>query len=219
VRLLFVLALTMVLAPLLPKAPPLDSFTAKWWLRVAQEMVVGIAIGFLLQLAFEAIMLGGELIGNGMGLGFARLADPVRGTDAPVIGQFLQVFTVMLFLAAGGHLRLIEVLADSFRTVPDGGALLTTQTFYSLAAFASQTFAGALSVALPMVGALLLVNMAFGVMSRSSPTLNSMAVGFPLSLLAGLVLLRFNLPTVADVLARQLNAVWQFIAAWTGSVH
>jgi flagellar biosynthetic protein FliR len=70
-----------------------------------------------------------------------------------------------------------------------------------------------------MVGALLLVNMAFGVMSRSSPTLNSMAVGFPLSLLAGLVLLRFNLPTVADVLARQLNAVWQFIAAWTGSVH
>jgi flagellar biosynthetic protein FliR len=218
-RLMFALALTFALAPLLPPSPPMEIFTAAWWLRGAQETVLGIALGFLLKLVFEAMILGGELIGNGMGLGFARMADPVRGADAPVIGQFLQVMAVLLFLSAGGHLRLIELLAQSFRSVPAGGDVLTAPAMYAVAGFASETFAGALSVALPMVGALLLVNIAFGVMSRSAPTLNGLSVGFPLSLIAGLLLMRFNLPMIATVLDRELMAAWTFFSRLTGGVH
>jgi flagellar biosynthetic protein FliR len=216
VRLIFALALTMALAPLLPpSAPtpaPLTVFTAAWWLRAAQETALGIAFGFVLQLVFEAVVMGGELIGYGMGLGFARLADPIRGADAPVLGAFLRVAFMLLFFAAGAHLRLIEVLADSFKALPSG-ASLGAHDMLALARYGAQLFRGALSIALPAVAALLLVNMAFGAMNRSAPTLNAMSVGFPLTLLVGLVMLDFNLPAMSGVLQNLLVDAWALIGA------
>ena len=217
VRLMLALALTMVLVPVIPATPTLAAFTADWWLRTVQELLLGVMLGFVLKLAFEAVVLGGELIGNSMGLGFARMADPIRGTDVPVIGNFLHLMTVLLFVALGGHLRLIELLATSFQTAPSAAPLLGSLSFDALARLGSGVFAGAVSLALPTMTALLLVNLAFGVMSRSAPALNGMSVGFPLSLIAGLVLLRVDLPNLQPAFTRLLDDTWRGLAALLGA--
>jgi flagellar biosynthetic protein FliR len=216
VRLMLALGLTMVMAPLLPSTPPLAAFTAVWWLRMAQETLLGIMLGFVLKLVFEAVVLGGELIGNSMGLGFARMADPIRGADVPVIGQFLHLMATLLFLALGGHLRLIELLATSFTVAPDAGAVLGARTFEAMSNSGVMMFAAAVSLALPTMAALLLVNLAFGVMSRSAPTLNGLSVGFPLSLAAGMVLLRIDLPSLRHVFTNQLDQAWGFMSGMVG---
>lgn len=216
VRLMLALGLTLIVAPLLPPTPPMSAFTADWWLRMVRETLLGIMLGFVLKLVFEAVVLGGELIGNSMGLGFARMADPIRGADVPVIGQFLHLMATLLFLALDGHLRLIELLAASFTAAPDAGALLGARRFEALAHGGVTMFAAAVSLALPTMAALLLVNLAFGVMSRSAPTLNGLSVGFPLSLAAGLVLLRIDLPSLRHVFGNQLDQAWNFIAALAG---
>lgn len=218
VRLMLALALAMILAPLLPATPPLAAFSAVWWLRIAQETLLGIMLGFVLKLVFEAVVLGGELIGSSMGLGFARMADPVRGTDAPVIGQFLHLIAMLLFLTLDGHLRLIELLATSFSVAPDAGAVLGARRFEAMANGGAAMFGAAVSLALPTMAALLLVNLAFGVMSRSAPTLNGLSVGFPLSLAAGMLLLRIDLPSLRQVFVHQLDQAWVFMAGMIGVV-
>jgi flagellar biosynthetic protein FliR len=213
VRLMLALALTMLVLPALPAQAAVPSFTAQWWLRTAEELVLGIIMGFVLKVVFEAVVLGGEYIGNGMGIGFAQLSDPVHGAAAPVVGQFLQVLTILLFLAFGGHLRLIRAIADSFVSLPVAGDALSGRSAFALADFGIQLFSGALSVSLPSVGALLMVNLAFGVMSRSAPTLNALSVGFPLSIVCGLLLLSINLPQLATVLSGQFDVAFAAISA------
>lgn len=215
-RLMLALALTLLIAPLLPPQAPVTSFTAAWWLRTVDELLLGVVMGFVLRIVFEAVVLGGEYIGNGMGIGFAQLADPLHGAPSPVVGLFLQVNAILLFLAFGGHLRLIQVLADSFHSMPVASEALTGRSAYAMADLGGRLFAGALTVSLPTVGALLLVNIAFGIMSRSAPTLNALSVGFPLSIVCGLALLSMNLPQLGSVLSGQLDQAFAVINALVG---
>lgn len=226
IRLGLSLALLVVLLPVLPPRPVLPAFGAQWWLAGIGEMVFGLAIGFSLRLVFEAMVLAGELISLGMGLGFARMADPVRGTDSPVVGSFMRVLAMLLFLALGGHLRLISALADSFTVAPVGAALLQASMFKTLALLGSVIFAGGVAIALPIAAAMLIVNLGFGVMNRSAPTLNATSVGFPISLFAGLVLLGAALVPMLSRFSALLDEAWlrldaliHAMAAATPAVH
>lgn len=214
VRLMFALLLTLVLAPLVKAPAGLTPLSIDWGLQIGRELLVGAALGLMLQLVFEGIMLAGEVISFGMGLGFAQLADPLRGAAAPMLGQFYQVFSIMLFLVLGGHLQLLQMLADSFRAAPPGQAAPGAAAFLALAQFGGLCFAGALRVALPAVISLLLVNLCFGVMNRSAPALNALSLGFPLSLLVGLLVLRFALPQLPGALTDLLGQAFSFAAAW-----
>jgi len=219
VRLMFALLLTLVLSPLLAAPAEMTPFSAIWVMQIARELIVGAALGLTLQLVFEAVMLAGELISYGMGLGFAQLADPVHGAAAPMLGQFYQVCAMMLFLAFGGHLQLVQLLADSFRAAPPGVAAPDAAAFLALAKFGGLCFAGAVRVALPAVIALLLVNLCFGVMNRSAPALNALSLGFPLSLLVGMLVLRFSLPQLPAVLSDLLGQAFAFAGAWTQGIR
>lgn len=205
-RLLLTVLLTLLIAPLLPPQPAPDLASAAWLAHLVREFLVGIALGFALRLCFEAVMLAGELIANSMGLGFAQMADPVRGTS-PVVGQFLFVLAALSFLALGGHLLFIELLAQSFawQGAPDWPALVL---------WAGRLFSGALSMALPALMGLLLVNLMFGVISRAAPTLNLMAVGFPLALAAGLVLLALSVPGVMSGFTESVSQTFDFLRGW-----
>ena len=211
IRVVLALLITLVLIPVLPPTPVIPPFSAAWWLETVHELALGVAMGFVVMLVFEAVVLGGELIAYGMGLSFAQLIDPLRGAGTPVVGQLLLVLATLMFMSLDGHLKLIEALAMSFERMPVGNAALNGQALMALALWGGMLFSAGMQIALPVMMALLLANLAFGVMSRSAPALSAMSVGFPISLAAGLLLMRFSLPGVMSVFSNTLEAAQELI--------
>ena len=216
IRMLLALLLTLIIAPLLPAPPAAALFGSVWWTLLQQQIAIGLLIGFTLQLAFEAVTLGAELISASAGLSFAQLADPLRGVTVPVIGQFLGIAATLLFLALGGHLTLIEWLLRSFALMPVGGEGPGLPEAGSLLRFSGALFAGGLLLALPVMIALLAVNLAMGVVSRAAPSLNLFAVGFPISLLVCLVLLYVAMPAMIERMGALFDASWLALRSWMG---
>jgi flagellar biosynthetic protein FliR len=186
----------LLVAPLVATPSGITPFSAAGVIVTVQQVLIGVALGFALQLLFDAVSLGGQLLANSMGLSFAFNVDPLRGTSTPALGQFYTLLVMLTFLALDGHLALIEMLVQGFRTLPVGATGFDHAKLWTVVEWGSQLFAGALSVALPGVTALLIVHLAFGVMSRAAPTLNLFAVGFPVTLVCGLAIVLLGLPGV-----------------------
>ncbi|MFC4727319.1 flagellar biosynthetic protein FliR [Coralloluteibacterium thermophilus] len=189
VRLVLSVAIAVVLTPLIP-APPLAQLDAATVLNVLREMAIGAAMGFLLKLVFEAGALAGELVAQGMALSFAQMSDPMRGVSSGVVGQWFYIAFGLLFFAANGHIALIDLLLGTYRTLPIGAPLPDVHALLQAAPMLmSQVLRVGVSIALPVMIAMLAVNVSFGVLSRASPALNTIAIGLPGALLVGLFLL------------------------------
>lgn len=196
VRLMMALAVTSIVAPVLPASPAVDPISLEAGLIVLQQIVIGVAMGFSMQLVFNAVTTGGQIIAMQMGLGFASMVDPQNGTQVPVLSQLYLLLVTLLFLGFNGHLVMIEMVAESFTALPVAADGLTRNGLWLLAGWGTQMFAGALWLALPAVASLLVVNIAFGVMARAAPQLNIFAIGFPVALMMGFVVILFTLPAV-----------------------
>jgi flagellar biosynthetic protein FliR len=183
----------------------------------AQQLIIGIALGFMLQLVFDGLALAGQLLANGMGLGFAFNLDPLRGVSTPALGQLYVVLGTLTFLALDGHLALLQVLIDSFHGLPVGPEGFEPARLRALADWGTQLFAGALRIALPGITALLVINLAFGVISRAAPALNLFAVGLPVTLVVGIAVVLFGLPMMQTGFIALLNETLQFLRAMTGT--
>lgn len=205
-RLVLALALTAIVAPLVPPAPAVDPLSPAGVLLVSQQILIGAAMGFALSLVFSAFVHAGEVIAMQMGLGFASLIDPQHGVGVPTLSQFYTILATLMFLALDGHHAVIEVLVDSFRTLPPSieGFALLADGGWGLAQAAGGMFAGALRVALPVITALLFANIAYGVMMRSAPQLNLFVVGFPVSLILGFAVILLTLPGIPPQLEELL---------------
>ena len=182
--------------------PPEGIVSVPGLLTVVGEVVIGLAIGFVLQMGLAAALLGGEAISNAMGLGFASMVDPMSGASSRVVGQFLSMLATALFLAANGHLLLIEIIVDSYRALPPGNAFPSFAAIGGIVQFASLMFAAGLTIALPVGFVMILVQMIMGVIGRSAPAMNLFAVGLPATLLAGIILLAMATPAMAEAIAR-----------------
>jgi flagellar biosynthetic protein FliR len=177
VRIVLSAALAVLVVGLGVPVPPHDPLSLAMLLAVLREVVVGLGIGFVLQIVFDAVAMGGQLLANGMGLSFAFLVDPLRGSSTAALGQLYLVLSTLTFIAFGGHLALIALLVDGFRGLPPGAEQFGAQQLIAIVKWGGQIFAGSLQVALPGVTALVMVNIGFGIVSRSAPTLNLLAVG------------------------------------------
>lgn len=204
IKLVFALLMTLILAPLAPPMPFIEPLSATALLTATQQLLLGIAIGFVVQVVFDALLLAGQVIANTMGLGFATMVDPSRGASTVVVGQFFLIFGMLLFLSIDGHLVLLGVLTDSFRWMPPGPEGLTAPAFAMVAAWGGKMFSAGATIALPAVVGLLLVNLALGVVSRAAPQLNLFAVGFPASMLLGFAMLMLSLPSLQGGFERLL---------------
>ncbi|MDH5777666.1 MAG: flagellar biosynthetic protein FliR, partial [Gammaproteobacteria bacterium] len=150
IRLIITLAITSVIVPVIsPNMPAVDAFGPMSILVVAQQLLIGVAMGFAFQLVISAVITGGQAIGLQMGLGFAVMVDPQNGSQAPVLSQLYVLMVLLAFLLMDGHLLLIEILADSFRSIPIGVEGLRPDDLWQLLKWASIIFSGALSLALP----------------------------------------------------------------------
>jgi flagellar biosynthetic protein FliR len=177
-------------------APP-EIFSITTFLAVAAEALIGLALGFVLQIAFSAPMIASEVIGMGMGLGFANAVDPNSGHSTPALGQFLSLLLTLLFLAVDGHLVLVDLVVRSYEVMPPG-AWIAPERLLGIAMFGGYAFLAGLLLALPVGFLLLCLNVVVGMLSRAAPALNLFAIGIPASLAIGIVAILLALPAMGD---------------------
>jgi flagellar biosynthesis protein FliR len=216
VRVILAGAVALLVAPLVT-VPDVTPFSAAGALITIQQVIIGAALGFSLQILFEAVSLGGELVANSMGLSLAFNLDPQNGTSTPTVGQLYTILVTLIFLVLDGHLALIRTLVDGFHTMPIGTSGLGSNGLWSVVNWGSELFSGALVVALPGVTALLIANLAFGVVSRAAPTLNIFSVGLPVSLVFGLLAMVAGLPALESSFIRLLAAALDFLRRLSGA--
>lgn len=199
IRMGFGAAMTLALIPALP---PSGLIVGSWpgLLALLQQMLIGIALGFSMRVVFTAIDLAGELIGLQMGLGFAMFYDPDNAAQSPVISEFLGLLAMLIFLSINGHLMLLAVIGNSFEWWPVGADLFPANGWMAIARWGSTIFSAGVMLALPVIAALLVVNIALAILTRAAPTLNLFAIGFPVTLIAGFFMLLLSMPFFAPAL-------------------
>lgn len=185
IRVGLALALVVVIAPVAPVG--LDPMSGPGIGVMAQQILIGALLGFVLKLVFEAVSFGATLISTTMSLSYAEVVNPLAGGTSSVMSSFYTAMITLIFLALDGHLQLIGLLADSFSTMPIGQNGIDSNALWGVLEWSAHLFAGALRVALPALTALLVVNVGFGAISRSAPSMNLFAVGFPITVSLGLI--------------------------------
>ena len=216
VRLALALVLAWALQPYLPAPPPVDPVSPMGFLVSASQVLIGVTMGFILQMVFSAVALAGQAIALSMGLGFAMFVDPQSGAQVPTLSQMYVILATLLFLSMNGHLMLIDMLVQSFHLMPVGPLMLNGHALWSLVTWGGVMYAAALLVALPAVAALMLINLAFGVITRAAPQLNIFAVGFPLTLILGFGLIMFTLPTLLPRFSTLMNQAFVLMSGVLG---
>ncbi len=212
IRVAAALVLSVALAPGMAAVDAPDPLSAAGVLAIASELFIGLSMGFTLQLVFAALHIAGELVATTMGLSMAQVTDPVNGAQVPVVGQLFFMVGMLVFLSLNGHLALLAMLVESYRTLPVGGAGIGTQELWTMLEWAGLMFRYAMQVALPALTALLAANVMLGVITRSAPQLNLFAFGLPITTALGLALLMLVLPELVPAVSRGLASVQALIA-------
>jgi flagellar biosynthetic protein FliR len=190
------LAMALAISPVVSAPPLAGLMEASGFSMLAHNVLVGLALGFAVRLVFTGIDLAGQLIGLQIGLSFASFFNPDTRESETVVSGFMSMLVLMMFLAIDGHLMLLSALVDSFRAFPAGAPGALPIEPLALARAAADIFEIALTICLPILAVMLLVNVVLGVMARVAPQLNLFAVGFPVTILAGLAALVLFLPTL-----------------------
>lgn len=202
IRLVVGLAISFALAPALPAMPAISPGSWVGIMVLAQQVLIGTVLGFTLRITFTAVDVAGELIGLQMGLGFASFYDPQSASQTPVVSEFLGLLATLLFLALNGHLLTLSVLAESFKLLPVTTTPFAAKGLLAMLAWAATLFSAGLLLALPLIAALLIANIALGFLARVAPQLNIFAIGFPVTIVAGFVVLMLSLPYFGAALER-----------------
>jgi flagellar biosynthetic protein FliR len=208
-------AMTFIIAPNLPPFPEQDPLSWTGILIVIQQFLIGISIGFTMRLIFTGIELAGEMIGMTMGFGFATFFDPQSQGRSSSLSQILSLLTMLFLITGNFHILLIECLVESFKTLPIGEATLNKNSFKQLALWGNEIFFTGLQLSMPIVTALFIINMALGILTRAAPQLNLFGIGFPITLLTGLLMFDLMLPywsiPLLDYVQNGINMIKQLI--------
>jgi flagellar biosynthesis protein FliR len=183
--------IAMVAAPAIDLPTNLTLSSAAGLGLIAQQLVIGAALGFAARLVFAVLEIAGEFIGLQMGFSFAGFFNPSGRTESAV-GAWLNTLGLMLFVALNAHLLLIDILVDTFRVFPITDQPLAALASLRVEQLGSEMFRFALALALPFTVLMLFVNLTLGFVSRIAPQLSIFAVGFPVTLSAGLVVLALS---------------------------
>jgi len=205
IRLFYCLALTVMVAPVLPPMPNVELFSLGSFMIILQQSLIGIAIGFVTVMLIQTFVIAGQIIAMQTSLGFAAMADPASGQTSPVIGQIYILLGTLVYLSVNGHLFMIETVVKSFETLPVSASGLMAVQYYEIAGWMSVMIAAALSMSLSAVVAMLVINFSFGVMTKAAPQLNVFSLGFAVGMVAGLFIIYLSLKSFMF----HFNAQWQ----------
>ncbi len=189
--------IALILSPTLPPPPQIPLASAGGMLILTMQVLIGVAMGLVMRLAFSAIEMAGEVISLQMGLGFATFFDPQTAGNANALSRFLGLLAVLAFLAINGHLLMIGLLAESFSVLPISATPLPGAGMLAVAQAGGMIFSYGVQLALPLIAILLMTNLALAILTRSAPQLNIFAIGFPVTLGIGLIAFNLSLPYLA----------------------
>ncbi len=194
VRIVLALAITWLVYPL-HTWPNIDPLSASGLLEIGNQIMIGLLMGLMLQIVTSAVLIAGQSIANAIGLSMATMIDPNMG-NVPVTSQFLLILATLIFVGLGGHAILLSLVVESFNSLPVGKAIVAEEAWRQLVMWSSMLFLGALLTALPVMVALLLINIGIGIATRAAPSLNIFSVGFPAMIFAGFGILVLALPSI-----------------------
>ena len=212
VRVITALLITIVVVPVLPEIAKVDMFSYQGFLVTVQQLLIGLSTGFILQMVFAVMLVGGQSIAYSMGLGFSSMVDPATGIQVPVVAQIFLVSSSLVFLSVNGHLLVIEMLVESFTTIPIATIGFSLQDVWSIVIWSSQIFVGGLLLALPVMMTLLFINISFGVAARAAPQLQIFGVGFPITIMLGMVLIWTSIANALGVFSDVLTDGFRIIS-------
>jgi len=205
VKVLLGVFLALVIAPLVPALPAVDPTSWAGLLILVKEMIIGLAMGFAMRLVFAAVEYAGEVASQTMGLGFAVFFDPSTRGRSSAVSQFMALVATMAFLAVNGHLVLLEALAESFITMPITDTPFSSNAALELARWGGRIFSAGLQLAMPIIAALLITQVALGILTRAAPQLNIFGIGFPITLGVGFLTLSLVLPYLGAPIVNLFN--------------
>lgn len=196
--------LAVIIAPTVPAFPATDPMSLSGLLILTQQFVIGLSMGFAMRIVFAGVEMAGEISSMTMGLGFATFYDPQSRGFTSAISQFLALLTMMIYVASDLHLVLLSTLADSFTSLPISSAAMHGGGIHQLVNWGGRIFSAGVQLSLPIVAALLITNMALGILTRAAPQLNIFGIGFPITIGVGFTMLALSLPYLATPIGRLL---------------
>lgn len=211
VRALLAIFLALVIMPVIKPVHIENLVGVGAFLLVIQQLLIGIAIGFVSMMVLNTFVLAGQIVAMQTGLGFASIVDPVNGINVPAVGQFYLILATLLFWTMDGHLAMIQMITLSFDAFPVGEAWFTREQFRDIAQWGSWMFVSAITLSLAPIVSLLIVNLAFGVMTKAAPQLNIFSIGFSIAQIMGLIIIWITLDNFTSHFATQWQRAQQFM--------
>ncbi len=198
------LMLTLIVAQLIPAMPTVDLVSTQGMLVIAQQMIVGLALGLTVRIVFAAFDLAGQVSGLMMGFGFASFLNPESGASETAIATLFTTVAMLVFVSMDGHLMLITALVESFYNLPlDMG--VGNLSGFKIARMGGEVFSTGLQLAMPVIAIMLITNMALAVLTRAAPQLNIFGIGFPITLLVGMLMVALMMPSLAEPFQRAIE--------------
>jgi len=203
IKISFGVLLALIVAPTLQHLPLIDPVSLSGMLILVQQFIIGIAMGFTMQIVFNSVEVAGNMISMSMGLGFASFYDPQTRGSTPVLSQLLSLIALILFLSLNLHLVLLNTLVDSFTRLPIGSDNSTDPGMWMhLVNAGSVIFSSGVQLALPVITALLVTNISLAILTRAAPQLNIFGIGFPITMTVGLLMMFIVMPYLAAPLQK-----------------
>ena len=197
--------ITIIVAPTLAPLPQVTVFSAMGVWIIVNQFLIGAALGLTMQIVFTAIQATGEFVGLGMGLGFATFFDTQASGSSAVLSSYMNIFAMLVFLVLDGHLQMVSALIVTFQTLPISADLLGSAGWRTLAGWGGTIFSMGLLLSLPVVAALLIANLSLGILNRAAPQIGVFQIGFPLTMLVGMLLLQLMVPNMIPFFARMFD--------------
>lgn len=190
-------------------APPANAFLLA--AMVAREVCVGMLVGFVAQLVFAAVQLGGEVVGGEMGYSMAAMMDPQLGSTVSPVTRIYFYVALLFYLAVGGDRLFIEAMVGNLSRLPLGDIRITGTLIQALVALTGEVYTLGIQLVAPVMVAMLCTGVLLGILARSVPQMNMLMLGYSLKIIVGLVVMGLMLPKWADTflaaLARSFEAV------------
>jgi len=212
-KVILALLLSWAIFPNVTNYSKIDLLTLEAALTVISQIIIGLALGITISIAFQIFIMVGEIVAMQMGLSMAVMTDPTSGYSVPVLSEIYYIMLILLFFTLDGHLHLITIASKSFEVIPIGRNIFEVESFKQIAMLANWMYVNAFKIALPMITALLIVQLCLGVMTKASPQLNIFSIGFPITMIIGIFFVFLNINSVSYHFVR----IFDYATEWVTS--